>query len=92
MAQLRPRYEVDPEERIYIETAEPDPSLFVADVVVAGTLPMPLEERESYLAIRKTGEKEVVCVIEVLSPTNKRAVSDGRREYLAKRRCAHGRT
>jgi hypothetical protein len=44
-----------------------------------------MEEREAYLVIRKTGEREVVTVIEVLSPSNKRLGSDGRREYLAKR-------
>ena len=45
-----------------------------------------MEEREAYLVIRKTGEREDVTVTELLSPTNKRASSDGRREYLKKRR------
>jgi hypothetical protein len=35
--------------------------------------------------IRKAGEREVVTVIELLSPGNKRLGSDGRREYLKKR-------
>jgi hypothetical protein len=106
---LRPRYEVDPEERIYVETAFGEPRVIRPDVAVstsapsrAGnstaaavldvepnvyTLPMPMlvEERESYLVIRKTGEQKVVTVIEVLSPANKRPGSDGRREYLKKR-------
>jgi Protein of unknown function (DUF4058) len=103
---LRPRYEVEPEERIYVETT-PDAQTFRADVAVskgpafgeeAGhlattlggestvyLLPMPVEEREPYLVIRRTGEQEVVAVIELLSPTNKRPGSDGRKEYLAKR-------
>ena len=49
------------------------------------TLPMPEEEREPYLLITKRDELEVVTVIELLSPINKRAGSDGRREYLTKR-------
>src|SRR5438132_494647 len=49
------------------------------------TLPVPEEIREPYLEIRRTGTREVVTVIELLSPTNKRPNSDGLREYLAKR-------
>lgn len=107
VATLRPRYEVDPEERIYVETSSGDRDMYRSDVAVSKrevpgtttghstvaldieptvyTLPMPTEEREPYLVIRKTGEREVVTVIEILSPTNKRPGSDGRREYLAKR-------
>ncbi len=107
VAQLRPRYEVEPEERVYVETSQPDWSSYRADVAIfqgddsnaaqhrarAGldlapltiTLPIPVEEKESYLVLRQTGSREVVAVIELLSPTNKRPGSDGRREYLAKR-------
>ena len=49
------------------------------------TLPMPEERRETYLVIRERKSLEVVTVIELLSPANKRAGGDGRREYLAKR-------
>src|SRR5438093_4225285 len=49
------------------------------------TLPAPIEVREKYLVIRKLRSSEVVTVIEVLSPSNKRAGSEGREEYLAKR-------
>jgi hypothetical protein len=49
------------------------------------TLPMPVEEKEPYLVIRENTSRQVVAVIELLSPTNKRPGSDGRREYLAKR-------
>ncbi len=49
------------------------------------TLPMPQEVRERYLAIYTRENRELVTVIELLSPTNKRPNSDGRREYLAKR-------
>jgi hypothetical protein len=48
-------------------------------------LPMPVTRRESYLVIRDRENRDVVTVIEVLSPANKRAKSDGRREYLEKR-------
>jgi hypothetical protein len=46
---------------------------------------MPEEVRELYLEVRLRETHEVVTVIEVLSPDNKRTGSDGRREYLAKR-------
>jgi hypothetical protein len=46
---------------------------------------MPEEVRELYLEVRLRETHEVVTVIEVLSPDNKRTGSDGREEYLAKR-------
>ena len=52
---------------------------------VVMTLPMPEERREAFLLITKRQDAEVVTALELLSPTNKRAGSDGRREYLAKR-------
>ncbi|MBI3268879.1 MAG: DUF4058 family protein [Planctomycetes bacterium] len=48
-------------------------------------LPMPEEHRETYLTIRLRESLEVVAILEILSPTNKRRRSDGRRKYLAKR-------
>jgi hypothetical protein len=48
-------------------------------------LPMPEEQRETYLVIRLQDTREVVTVLETLSPGNKRSGSDGRREYLKKR-------
>jgi hypothetical protein len=48
-------------------------------------LPMPEERRETYLVIRLQDTREVVTVLETLSPGNKRPGSDGRREYLKKR-------
>jgi hypothetical protein len=47
-------------------------------------LPMPEEQRETYLVIRDRETREIVTVIETLSPANKRQ-GDGRREYLQKR-------
>jgi hypothetical protein len=49
------------------------------------TLPMPEEQEEAYLTIRWRETMEIVTVIEILSPSNKRTGSDGRKEYLAKR-------
>ena len=49
------------------------------------TLPGPVEVREKYLVIRKVNSAEVVTVIELLSPGNKREGGEGREEYLAKR-------
>lgn len=51
---------------------------------VAVRLPVPDVCREGYLEVRDPRGGEVVCVVEVLSPTNKRP-GRGRREYLAKR-------
>lgn len=49
------------------------------------TLPGPFEVQEKYLVIRKLDSSEVVTVIELLSPSNKRSGSEGRVAYLAKR-------
>ncbi len=46
---------------------------------------MPEERRETYLVVRLRESMEVVTVLECLSPGNKRAGGDGRREYLDKR-------
>lgn len=49
------------------------------------TLPGPVEVEEKYLVIRRLDSPEVVTVIEVLSPGNKREGGEGREAYLAKR-------
>ena len=49
------------------------------------TLPIPTEQRERYIAVVSLPGRELVSVIELLSPANKRAGADGRREYLRKR-------
>lgn len=46
---------------------------------------MPEEQRETYVVIRERETREVVTVIETLSPGNKWPGSDGRKEYLKKR-------
>ena len=57
----------------------------VAVEPVERTLPMPLTNEETYLVIRRLDTAEVVTVIELLSPSNKRADAEGRRVYLTKR-------
>ncbi|MBC8871573.1 MAG: DUF4058 family protein [Planctomycetes bacterium] len=60
-------------------------SVVTATAPVECLLPMLEETRETYLVIRERETREVVTVIETLSPGNKRPASDGRREYLTKR-------
>jgi hypothetical protein len=57
-----------------------------AAVAAPVTVPllMPQRRREPFLEIRARDGGEVVTVIELLSPTNKRRGSQGREEYLAK--------
>jgi hypothetical protein len=48
-------------------------------------LPMPERQRQAFLTLRTRPDMQIVTVIEVLSPANKRAASAGRGEYLSKR-------
>jgi hypothetical protein len=69
-----PRYVVRVDERVYVEhQPEERPGVIEPDV------------REAFLTVRLRETMDVATVIEVLSPTNKRAGSDGRKEYLKKR-------
>jgi hypothetical protein len=52
---------------------------------VSVVLPIPQARREGYLAIRDTETLEIVTLIELLSPSNKRRRGKGRRIYLRKR-------
>jgi hypothetical protein len=94
---LRPRYYVALEERTYL--SEILLSSIHADFLVASTsggseprtptvveveLPMAEPVRETYLEVRSVPAGEVVTVIELLSPSNKRA-GTGREVYLEKR-------
>lgn len=107
--QLRPKYVVRAETRVYLERSFLEPQSFQPDVRIirsakngkrASTaargqaavlepelfdIPMPEELREHFLIIRDRDRREVVTVIEVLSPANKRRGSEGFREYYAKR-------
>lgn len=69
-------------------TADPQPlgSTATANRIapIPVRVPLPQEVTERFLEVRSTKIGEVVCVIEVLSPKNKRA-KDGRAAYESKR-------
>lgn len=48
------------------------------------TIPYIEEHRETFLTIRRGKPSEVVTVIELLSPTNKRKGTDGWQRYIEK--------
>ncbi|MEG5140867.1 MULTISPECIES: DUF4058 family protein [unclassified Microcoleus] len=95
--QLRPKYLVDVKVRIY-ETPDDDTLLIAIPDATASnvgfatlptqpikvTVPVPFPRREGYLEIRERETKELITVIEILSPTNKRA-GKGRKIYEEKR-------
>ena len=115
VAAVRPKYIVEVERRIYLETHDPTTPVqsFIADAALmktgrepevpseqsAGglavltettvevktcTIPFIEEHRETFLTIRRGKPSEVVTVIELLSPTNKRKGTDGRQLYSEK--------
>ena len=49
------------------------------------TLPAPFSVEEKYLIIRRLDSAEVITIIELLSPSNKRSGSEGQEAYLSKR-------
>lgn len=61
----------------------PSGAVAVAEPLTA-LVPMPEEVREAYLEVRLVETREVVTVLEILSPTNKRP-GEGQRLYLEKR-------
>jgi hypothetical protein len=112
---VRPKYVVEVERRIYLETHDPSTPVqsFIADAallkthhqpeprteesegglavltetaveVKACTIPFIEEHRETFLTIRRGKPSEVVTVMELLSPTNKRKGTDGRQQYNEK--------
>lgn len=105
--QLRPKYFVAIEERIYQTTSDDRLLVGIPDVVVQSsltannqkynlavvspeirpktvTVPLPEMVKERYLEVRKVETQEVVTVIEILSPKNKRS-GEGRNAYENKR-------
>jgi len=92
---LRPRYFVALEQRTYSSdvTSEPIRTAVIAigreserrtPAVVEVEIPMAEPVRETYLEVRSVPAGEVVTVIELLSPANKRS-GTGRALYLEKR-------
>jgi hypothetical protein len=106
--QLRPKYRVAIEKRVYQTIDEDSLLVGVADVAVQSIQKMPLPEpasvavaspvveavtvdvtmpetvKETYLEVRDVATQEVVTVIEILSPKNKRS-GEGRNAYVKKR-------
>ncbi|MCX7925654.1 MAG: DUF4058 family protein, partial [Fimbriimonadales bacterium] len=58
----------------------------VAAKPILRTVPLLVEHRERFIEIYTRADRQLVTVIELLSPSNKRPNSAGRREYLEKRR------
>lgn len=109
--QVRPRYVVRVERRVYLEQPFDEPDQAIPDVAILerrgipgstpGTalldestpaiaaveclLPEAEEHREYYLVLRDRETLRIVTLIELLSPTNKRAGSKGQEQYLDKR-------
>jgi hypothetical protein len=99
--QLTPKYRAAIEKRVYTDSllvGIPDVSIFqtqdstpqkrataILSQPVKVNVPAMEEIQESYLEIRRVGTGQVVTVIEVLSPKNKR-VGEGREQYNLKRR------
>lgn len=106
--QLRPKYRVAVEKRVYQMTDENSVLVGIPDVTIGRSqtntqqeasniavasppaqpvtvdIPIPEEVREGYLEVREVGTGEVVTVIELLSPKNKRP-GEGRQAYESKR-------
>ncbi|AFZ24916.1 hypothetical protein Cylst_2719 [Cylindrospermum stagnale PCC 7417] len=82
--QLRPKYRVAVEVRMY-ETIDENSFVTVpAPEPVKVKVPMPVAIKEGYLEVREVGTEELVTTIEILSPTNKRQGKE-RRIYEKKR-------
>lgn len=64
---------------------EPAPALGLIEAPVSIKLPAVDIEREAYLEVRDRRSRELVTVVELLSPANKRAGPD-REQYLTRRR------
>ena len=66
------------------DTAETQASTATLSKPLAVEVPMPRQVKERFLTIRATENNEVITVIEILSPANKRS-GEGRDTYKAKR-------
>lgn len=73
--QVRPHYIVKLDEHVYVHELPPEPRRLI--------------ERVAFLEIRARRNRELVTVVELLSPANKRSGGD-REQYLAKREALLG--
>ncbi|MEL7039157.1 MAG: DUF4058 family protein [Cyanobacteria bacterium J06592_8] len=87
-SELRPKYSVYLEFQNYKTIIESSVLMSVSDISMTQPLkveiPVPEVRRKGYLEIREVSTKEVVTVIELLSPVNKRS-GKGRETYNNKR-------
>jgi hypothetical protein len=93
--QLRPKYRVAVEKRVYHDTDRNSVLIGIPDVAIARSLKPTTQKssniavvseeiRETYLEVREVATGEVITVIELLSPKNKRQ-GEGRKAYQTKR-------
>lgn len=99
---LPPRYLITIDERVYVAWEDPPRSPYRPDLSVTArepgapyaegvspsvvcTLPVPDSVTELFLNVH-TVEGQLVAVVELLSPNNKKPGHDGREAYLSKRR------
>ena len=75
----------EPERGQTLRTGSSGTATAVMAVPVLRTVAVPERRREAFLTVRERESMTVITLIEVLSPTNKRPETDGRREYLRKR-------
>jgi len=86
---VRPKYIVDVERRIYLERVAPIRPMqtLVAEPSIQPkicTIPYFEEHRETFITIRRGSPAQVVTVIELLSPSNKRKGTEGHVQYFDK--------
>jgi hypothetical protein len=85
-----PDHVIYPDTVVLRRPEEPDQSLESASAIAVADPPlrftlMPEHIREPFIEVRTTrGDREVITIIELLSPANKAAESEGRAEYLRK--------
>lgn len=72
-------------ETVQSDAPSPDGNRATAVQPALRTIPVLAEQRERFVQIYTLSNRQLVTVIELLSPTNKRPNSIGRSEYLEKR-------
>ena len=83
------RRQIEPDVTVSREQDGSGGTLLMEDTAVATTiecdLPEPQTHREVYLVLKNIKTHEIVTVLELLSPANKRSGSEGNVQYLRKR-------
>ena len=88
-SQVRPGYIVTVDSHVYLHELPAEARRLVGSIsggAVLGTVPLPVDaEKDSYIQVRDRDGRELVTVVELLSPSNK-APGPDREQYVAKRR------